>query len=136
MYVSIPVDQDGFLRRECPHCNAQFKWHLGPVDGSEPDASPEVYFCPLCGQSASPDSWFTEQQLEYARDSATPEILRQLASETGLTIDQVKSAPPALTDPNDMQIVASPCHDHEPIKVPEELRGPFHCLVCGEPFAL
>ncbi len=45
------------------------------------------------------------------------------------------AAAPALTEPDDMRIVASPCHDYEPVKVPEAEAGPFHCLVCGGAFA-
>ena len=29
--VPLPLDSDGFLRRECPHCVQQFKWHHGPT---------------------------------------------------------------------------------------------------------
>lgn len=24
--MSLPLDKDGFLRRECPNCERQFKW--------------------------------------------------------------------------------------------------------------
>ena len=24
--ITLPVDKDGFLRRECPSCKRQFKW--------------------------------------------------------------------------------------------------------------
>lgn len=30
--VSLPLDNDGFLRRECPHYMQQFKWHHGPAN--------------------------------------------------------------------------------------------------------
>lgn len=30
--VPIPRDADGFIRRECPHCIRQFKWHDGPAN--------------------------------------------------------------------------------------------------------
>ena len=48
----------------------------------------------------------------------------------------VADAPAPLVEPNDMEIVASPCHAYEPVKVPQELRGPFFCLVCGAEFAV
>jgi hypothetical protein len=45
-------------------------------------------------------------------------------------------APATLTEPDDMQIIASSCYSYEPVKVPDDLSGPFHCLVCGQPFAV
>jgi hypothetical protein len=44
--------------------------------------------------------------------------------------------PMALTELDDMVIVTSPCHSYEPIKVPEDMPGTVHCLVCGEAFAI
>lgn len=45
--------------------------------------------------------------------------------------------PMPLTEPDDMVIITSPCHAYEPIKVPEAKQsGPFHCLVCGNAFAV
>lgn len=136
--VSIPLDQDGFIRRECPTCRAQFKWHHGPINDDAVSSAPAVsYYCPLCGHPADVDAWLTTEQAEFVRASAMPDLLRSLESEfKGLTITDSPSAPPALTESNDMQMIVPPCHDFEPIKVPDELAGPFHCLVCGAPFAV
>ena len=41
-----------------------------------------------------------------------------------------------LVEPDDMVIVASPCHAYEPVKVPADHRGQLHCLVCGSAFAV
>jgi hypothetical protein len=30
--VAMPLDSDGFLRRECPTCQQQFKW-FSPLGG-------------------------------------------------------------------------------------------------------
>ncbi|MFE2961140.1 hypothetical protein [Nocardia tengchongensis] len=74
----------------------------------------------------------TTEQVEYARAEVMPQFLRQLQDEIpGLTITDSQPGPPAMTEPNDMQIIASPCHDYEPVKVPDERGGPFYCLVCG-----
>ena len=49
--VSLPLDSDGFLRRECPHCVQEFKWHHGPAnEEAEAADEPAAYTCPLCGQ--------------------------------------------------------------------------------------
>jgi hypothetical protein len=146
--VPIPVDDDGFLRRECPHCLQQFKWHHGPTaEQPEGETDPPVYFCPLCGASAASDHWWTTEQLEYARQLAIGPLLREAydtAQETfrgakGVTIStsavDEPVEPDALHEANDMVIVAPPCHRWEPIKVPEERLTRVFCLRCGSPFA-
>lgn len=50
--------------------------------------------------------------------------------------DEIPDVPMSLTEPDDMQIVASPCHGYEPVKVPDDTAGPYYCLLCGEPFAV
>jgi hypothetical protein len=96
-------------------------------------------------------SWWTQEQLEYAQGVAVPAATREI--EQGLR-DAFKSAstrhvrfdfkggtdapdvPAPLTEPDDMVIVTSPCHSYEPVKVPEDSAGPYHCLVCGQAFAV
>ncbi|MBF6229361.1 hypothetical protein IU470_30255 [Nocardia abscessus] len=136
--VPIPLDFDGFLRRQCPTCGEQFKWHHGPFNEKAESAPPaDLYYCPLCGQPAVVNEWMTPEQLAFAQAEVMPKLLRQLADEMpGLTITDSPSAPPALTEPNDMQIIASPCHDYEPVKVPDEREAPFYCLVCGAAYAV
>ena len=29
--IELPLDS-GFLRRECPNCQLEFKWHHGPTE--------------------------------------------------------------------------------------------------------
>ena len=52
--MSIPLDDDGFLRRACPTCEREFKW-LPSTNDEEAIDSPEVdhYFCPYCGVQRS-----------------------------------------------------------------------------------
>jgi endogenous inhibitor of DNA gyrase (YacG/DUF329 family) len=68
--VPMPLDDDDFLRRECPHCHQKFKWHDGSTaDRLEGQVDPAVYHCPCCGVSAGPnaagfrdlglDGWFS-----------------------------------------------------------------------------
>jgi hypothetical protein len=146
--ITLPPDADGFLRRECPHCERQFKWHHGPAnEEAEAQAPPTVYYCPLCGKSAALDAWWTQEQIDYAQGFAQPAAMRfaldELASAfRGNKYVKIKSGggselpgvPVSLTEPNDMQIVASPCHAYEPVKVPDDWNGPLHCLLCGAPF--
>lgn len=85
--VSFPTDEDGFLRRACPFCKREFKvkfkqeeisdisqrsienYLLESQDEShdliENEDSENKYFCPYCGQQASFNDWWTEEQGAY-----------------------------------------------------------------------
>lgn len=84
--VSFPLDDDGFLRRECPLCNRQFKVKPTSAElhsetertahallAKQSDSSseeergdePRDRWCPYCGQQASVTSWWTQEQVEY-----------------------------------------------------------------------
>ncbi|MGV9880709.1 hypothetical protein [Streptomyces sp. NPDC003006] len=150
--MTLPLDHDGFLRRQCPRCVRQFKWHHGPAnEEAEQQPAPAAYYCPLCGQPAGMDSWWTQEQLEYAQGVTLPAAAREIEQELrtafkGANSKHVKfnfkggvnapDVPTPLTEPDDMVIVTSPCHSYEPVKVPEDASGPHHCLVCGQAFAV
>jgi hypothetical protein len=149
--VSLPLDDDGFLRRECPNCEKEFKWY-SHVEG-DPDAEHvDQYFCPRCGEAAGTGSWWTPAQLEYAQGAAAPaindfindaldDVFKPLKNSKFLTVKRTgrsssdTPAPEPLHEPNDMIIVESPCHPNEPVKVPETVINRVHCLVCGALFA-
>lgn len=148
--MSVPLD-GGFLRRRCPNCNREFKWHSGPTEDRPIDATdPPFYYCPYCGNPAGHDDWWTEAQLAYAQQLLAGEGARQVNDELrrmarrhrgGFVTMTVRPGPepepPApLVEPSDMVAVASPCHPWEPIKVLEGWTGPVHCLVCAQQFAV
>lgn len=150
--VDILTDPSGFIRRECPTCMDQFKWFVGATDERPDDfVDPDAYFCPFCGVPADKDSWWTQEQLAHAQNVAIGAALKhaqgELAREFGrgkarssfrLTPSKDVPRPPdPLTDPDDMVMVASPCHSFEPIKVNEERLGSvLRCLVCGSEFTV
>ncbi len=145
--VSLPLDSDGFLRRECPTCENEFKW----FNHQEGDSDAEVvdqYFCPLCGAASGVDTFWTPAQREYMQGVAAPAI-DQFASDLiadafkgvkGVTFKPNRSftfgsaTPDALVEPDDMVIVEPPCHPHEPVKVAEENAARAYCLICGQEF--
>lgn len=82
--VSIPLDDERFLRKECPHCKQEFKIHTSSNElqnlaekGIESfltnddentesdDDETTKYFCPYCGQDAPSSDWWTQEQLAY-----------------------------------------------------------------------
>lgn len=148
--VNLPLD-NGYLRRECPDCGREFKWHHGPTEGRPGDAvDPDVYFCPYCGKSAPHDHWWTTSQLEYIQQFGLIEAAREvdegfrdLERKSRNSLIQFKRGrtetpePPELMhEPNDMMIVMPPCHPWEPVKIIEDWKEPLHCLICGKAFAV
>jgi hypothetical protein len=147
--VTLSVDDDGFLRRECPHCEREFKWLPGDRDTAMPA---EGYACPYCARRADPGAWWTKPQLEVVEarvmgDVLRPEIdqleesLKDIGRSSGglveVTVTRDIPNPPSepLTEPNDMRRVDFPCHPAEPVKVSENWSAPVHCLICATPTA-
>jgi hypothetical protein len=106
-----------------------------------------VYFCPLCGQSAAPDQWWTPEQADYAKRAIAGPMMEELEHELKRGLRQLPGSilrfdakgeavepPPALREVNDMVIVEAPCHPWEPVKVPTDAGPPLHCLICGQAF--
>ncbi len=132
--MTLPLDGDGFLRRECPSCEHESKWHHGPT-GDEPDdaVEPPHYYCPLCGVPSGVDSWWTRPQLEHAQQAVLGVAMDDLGREfksmerrskgfikVKASGDQIEP-PSVLHEPDDMVIVTAPCHPWEPVKIPKLL---------------
>ncbi len=147
--MNLPLDKDGFLRRECPNCERQFKWWPTPSSedaSEETQEAPEAYFCPYCHEPAGPDTWWTKEQREYAQELAAAEVLgprlrrmkgdlergnrRSRMVRIEMSVPSL-SRPEPLTEPDDMVRVDVPCHPEEPMKVDEEWGQEVACLVCG-----
>ena len=153
--MSLPLDGDGFLRRECPTCERDFKW-LPAQDDADHTRDAEVvasYFCPYCVVSAPPDAWLTKAQVTVMHDIVRRELIdpemdklkREIAKvnrssggflgiSASLDRDEPETAP-ELSEVDDMRRVEFGCHPAEPVKVLDEWTGAVHCLVCGEPAA-
>lgn len=141
--MTVPLDRDGFLRRDCPTCEREFKWlpSEGETEGSTPDTA--GYYCPYCGVQAK-EGWFTKAQVGLARATVVQQVVdpmlddftRKLQS-SGSGIFKMSSShepspePPKLSEPDDMRRVDFPCHPTEPIKVLDDWTCSAHCLICG-----
>jgi hypothetical protein len=157
--MSLPLDGEGFLRRECPTCEREFKWLPSPDPEDDEDVAattesaeaPESYYCPYCAVSAPPDTWMTKAQVAAAEEIVRRELidpqLDKLAREVnrlnrksggliGIEVGLERGKPepaPGLDDPDDMRRVDFTCHPAEPVKVLDDWDRPVHCLICGEP---
>lgn len=159
--MSVPLDSDGFLRRECPTCEKEFKW-LPTQDGETDDEARTEgteetkpaeggYFCPYCAVQAPTNAWLTKAQAEKAQSVLYEEFIepelegfkrnvergnRQssgglIGIRTNVEIDE-PDEPLELTETDDMKRVDFACHPGEPVKVLDDWTGSVHCLVCGE----
>jgi hypothetical protein len=140
---AVPLDADGFLRRECPHCEREFKWRPTPEGEEGVDAPEDGYVCPYCATRAPQDHWWTKRQLEHATGLAASEILgpelkrleRKSDPDAFFSFEvkaEIPSKPDPLPDePNDMRRVDFDCHPSEPIKIADDWPEAVHCLICG-----
>jgi hypothetical protein len=142
--MSVPLDRDQFLRRECPTCEREFKW-LNSAEGEGEPVPDGGYYCPYCAIQAPSDAWFTAAQIELAQNTVLREVvgpeLDKLArdlrrsSRGSLVSFDVKYDKPRTLDPlvetDDMRRVDFACHPAEPVKVLDDWGGRVHCLVCG-----
>ena len=131
--MTVPLDSDGFLRRECPTCEREFKWRPSEAeDGNDVEPADDVgYFCPYCGVAAPVDAWLTQAQLALAQNIVAREVIGPMASKIGVYEKPDKLDP--LTEVDDMTLVVFSCHPSEPLKILDDWRKPVHCLICGAP---
>src|SRR5580693_2919262 len=69
--IQISADEEGYIGRECPveTCLGYFK--ITPGTGIK---GPAPCYCPYCGHSGEHDTFFTQDQIEYAHSI----VLRQV----------------------------------------------------------
>jgi uncharacterized Zn-finger protein len=151
--VSFPLDDDGFLRRECPHCRREFKL-LAADDDPEPlDAATEGdketgVFCPYCAQQSYRSELLTRGQRRVVDAAVLNQIVNPElgnlsealsgleAASSGLISGHLERSPETsatLTERNDMERVWFTCHGNDPVKVEDGWDRALHCSVCGAP---
>lgn len=141
--MTVPLDGDGFLRRECPACEREFKCLPSPGESEGPTPDADGYYCPYCRVQAK-EGWLTKAQVELARATVLQEVVNPMLEDFTRKIQRSSSdnfkvtashkpspQPPKLAEPDDMRRVDFPCHPTEPIKVLDDWTGRLHCLICG-----
>ena len=139
--MTLSIDDDGFLRRQCPYCGQEFKWLHSEEGELMPDGG---YHCPYCNER-SEDGWWTRPQLAHIEslpaghaedmldDSLNPlELSSSDFVKISVNPSPRESVPPVPDEPNDMRRVEFDCHLMAPVKVVETWNGPVHCLLCGQ----
>lgn len=145
--IGLPLDSDGFLRRQCPACQREFKWlYTESADETDEESTPQFYFCPYCGGQAAPDEWWTRDQLEAIQGAVFDKVvepdvdeLRNLARDIrrgsggllSMDVTLERDDVPVIQEVDDMVRVDFACHPDEPVKVVESWVEPVFCLTCG-----
>lgn len=75
--VPMPADPEDYTDRQCPSGECMFQFKLHQDDWAQ-KVRDEKVFCPFCGHSADSDQWWTQQQIEYAKDMAFRQIRRRI----------------------------------------------------------
>jgi hypothetical protein len=147
--MSIPLDSNGFLRRECPTCVREFKWlHTPQEEGNAAPVAEGGYYCPYCGVQAEAGTWLTQAQADLAQNMVAAKVVGPMLEKLG---DGFKSVgrqsggfikaeleydPPEELDPlteiDDMIRDDFECHPTEPVKVLDDSDKSVHCLICGQ----
>lgn len=146
--MSLPLDSDGFLRRECPTCEREFKWLSAP-EGEGAAVADGGYFCPYCGVQAETSAWLTKPQVQLAQllveSQIVAPLLEQFANDLKgigrhskgiVSVEmshQAPDEPDLLTEVEDMTRVDFTCHPTGPIKILDDWNKPVFCLICGQP---
>lgn len=129
----MPLDSEGFLRRECPTFEREFKWFHTPEGEQSAAAVPDGgYFCPYCGVQAETGTWLTKAQMEQAQNIVATQAIGPLIEKHGLKYQPPETLDP-LTEVDDMTRVDFECHPSEPVKVFDGWDRPVRCLICGRP---
>lgn len=173
--ISLPLDCDQFLRRECPLCLRQFKVETEEADrqsliereleayllqeGLEiraesadvTEADEDELWCPYCGQTASREQWWTQEQIAYIHVFGY-NIMAQIINEqfirpmkrkfsghrSGFISIKFEGKEMEYQEPwispeaDDMTIHELPCCDLR-VKLDDDWSRPVHCCRCGFP---
>jgi len=72
--ISIPADEDGYVKFQCPYCNQRFK-----LNGSEIEDSDVVdLYCPICGLVNEVECFYSDEVIEMAMNTAENEAMNMI----------------------------------------------------------
>lgn len=67
--ITLLSDEKGYMDRECPNENCLYTFKVNMEDWKNKFSDEEVH-CPMCGHIDTSDKWWTQEQLNAARDIA------------------------------------------------------------------
>lgn len=75
--LKAEADADGYIDKECPNAECLFTFKIQGEDWTNIVRNEEV-FCPACGHSAPAKSWWTTEQVKWARKAALNQVTGRL----------------------------------------------------------
>lgn len=142
--LTLPLDE-GFLRRQCPACEREFK-RVG--DRAQMSEQPSELYCPYCYQQSGPASWWTITQIEYQNAVAIHQVVRPQLEQMTRHMGKIRtgfvdlrmeispiSTPDPLEEPADMTRVVPECHPEEELKILTDWTLDVACHQCGHRYA-
>jgi hypothetical protein len=132
MRVSIPVDEDGMVGRECPREDCS-PGYFKVKTGTGITENQEIAFCPYCQTEAEPGDFITQAQKDYAialvRNNAIDGVNRMLKKSLGLGSTGKRKIGGGLFS---IEMSLKPGRpDYVPRPIEEELRRDIVCPNCG-----
>lgn len=140
--ISIPCDNDGYLRLTCPACSEDFKVLC---DDFQDDTVLELY-CPYCGLSASTNDYLPEDVMEAAYREAGNQAMKMIEkslgkmtkelNKSGFIKAEIKSkfkenAKKELMAENNMKPIIFKCCEKE-VRIQDSIpHSVFYCCYCG-----
>src|SRR5665647_166357 len=72
--ISVPIrpDEDGYLGRECPNPECEDYFKITPGTGIK---GPAPCHCPYCGHTGESKTFWTREQIEYARSVVKQKVV-------------------------------------------------------------
>jgi predicted RNA-binding Zn-ribbon protein involved in translation (DUF1610 family) len=67
--VEIAADGKGYIDKQCPRDDCEFLFKIFEADWKTKPDDAHIH-CPMCGESASANQWFTKAQVEHAKSEA------------------------------------------------------------------
>lgn len=77
--INIPADPEGYIGRECPQAACEGYFKVKPGTGLTGPGL--TCTCPYCGHTASPDQFWTKDQVKYAESIALRHVSDALAED-------------------------------------------------------
>jgi hypothetical protein len=91
--VNVPIrpDKDGYLGRECPNPECEEYFKITPGTGIK---GPAPCHCPYCGHEGDPQTFWTKQQIEYAKSVVMGKVVEAVRQDLkGLEFDHKPRGP-------------------------------------------
>lgn len=141
--LKISLDSEGFVRRECPKCEREFKIQTLEKDFLRPPVkNSDQVTCPYCKHRSNIDQWWTKAQVDYISEMQSFFLLNSIVPKTSLKmkstsfvkvkVEVIEQKEPVMKpEYDDMKRLSVGCCERD-IKVLDEWSGEVFCPDCSK----